>query len=87
MKNSLAGIRIKRRQIDQVDRDLAFLLKKRIQLSQKVIAEKKLAGNKVVDRKREAQVLANYAAKLGPTTTKPRLKKFLGALLQLNPRY
>ncbi|MBP2622437.1 chorismate mutase [Streptococcus oricebi] len=51
-----------RKEIDEIDQDLIKLLEKRMDCVSRVLAAKKSSGQEVVDKEREAVVLARVAS-------------------------
>lgn len=76
-----------RQQMKSIDHELFILIKKRIQLSQKIMRYKKQLGLKIVDPAREAEIKKQLLKRLKKLTTNSRASDFIKKLMKLNSRY
>lgn len=83
-KNTLL---LQRKKIDQLDKKIARLCFKRVQISKKLITQKAKQKAPIIDLKREREILALYEHRLKRTTYKKRITEFVIALIKLNSKY
>lgn len=76
-----------RKQIDQIDAKIVALCEARIRVSQQILSSKKNSKLKMIDKKRELDILKQFQKKMAGKTSHARIKKLFIAILQLNPKY
>ena len=69
-------LRVLRSEIDEIDRELVRLFKKRMEISQKVALYKKEKDIPVLDKGREAEKLAEVSSLAGEEMKKPTILLF-----------
>lgn len=76
-----------RRDIDQTDKSIAKLLKKRLIVAKKIMAIKKKKKLLIIDEKRERVILNYYYSFLKNRSNRKKIINLGRALIALNPDY
>lgn len=76
-----------RNEIDKVDRELAALFLRRMELVEKISLYKKAQVLPVFDQKREEEMQASLAAAFPRADLLPYYRRFVGMLLLLSKEY
>lgn len=76
-----------RREINQIDEQMAALFERRMQAAEQVAAYKKQQGLPIFDKEREQAVLEKNLARLQNQAYRPYYQAFLQHLMELSKEY